>query len=182
MIGREQFLDYGKGIGIILVVFEHVVRGLYSAKIENDFYPFYLIDELIYSFHMPLFFFISGYLLSLKKPFLLFLKNKSFVIVYVYYLWGFLQLSIEFFMSRYTNGSVSYFDFLEFVFAPRAQFWFLYALFVFFIVSFFVFRNKLFLMFSLFFFFVFYFFFFFESKFLSFFSIFYVFFFAGYCC
>ncbi|BEL98781.1 hypothetical protein SM14VA2_11940 [Serratia marcescens] len=57
---REAWVDYAKGIGIILVVFGHVNRGLYSAGIQLSGSSYLLTDSIIYSFHMPLFFFLSG--------------------------------------------------------------------------------------------------------------------------
>ena len=45
---RLNYLDYAKGIGILLVVLGHIYNN--SVKLW------------IYSFHMPLFFIISGYL------------------------------------------------------------------------------------------------------------------------
>lgn len=57
---RYDFIDLLKGIGIFLVVWGHTMtpRSVY-----------------IYSFHMPLFFFLSGFLHKDKPP-LVFLKNK----------------------------------------------------------------------------------------------------------
>lgn len=63
---REAWVDYAKGIGIILVVFGHVNRGLYSAGIQLSGSSYLLTDSIIYSFHMPLFFFLSG--LFLRNP------------------------------------------------------------------------------------------------------------------
>ena len=50
---RLMYLDIAKGIGIILVVIGHTSSSL---------------TKYIYQFHMPLFFFISGFLFSKKKP------------------------------------------------------------------------------------------------------------------
>lgn len=52
---REQWADILKGIGAILVVIGHLVLYEGNAKVY------------IYSFHMPLFFFISGYLYHHEK-------------------------------------------------------------------------------------------------------------------
>ena len=63
---RVPFIDVAKGIGIILVVMGH-----------NDFElisPF--AHKLIYSFHMPMFFFMSGIFFKPDIPFLNFLKNR----------------------------------------------------------------------------------------------------------
>lgn len=51
MAKRIEYLDYAKGIGIILVVLGHIL-------IKGN------IKIYIYSFHMPLFFIISGYLFN----------------------------------------------------------------------------------------------------------------------
>lgn len=50
--GREIGIDVLKGIGVILVMLGHLIG-------ENNFGDLFIY---IYSFHMPLFFFISGYL------------------------------------------------------------------------------------------------------------------------
>lgn len=54
LIPRKRYLDLLKGIGIFFVVYEHVVH-------VN------IIREYILDFHMPLFFFISGFLFYPRK-------------------------------------------------------------------------------------------------------------------
>ena len=75
---RINWVDIAKGIGIVLVLLGHAPRD--SMRMQ---YP--LIDFLyyfIYSFHMPLFFFLAGMIFGhtqIKKPsksFLAFLKKK----------------------------------------------------------------------------------------------------------
>ena len=51
---RDSFLDIAKGLAIILVVIGHVVQG--SSENFDDLLGF----KIIYSFHMPLFIFLSG--------------------------------------------------------------------------------------------------------------------------
>lgn len=51
---RDNVIDVAKGIGIVLVVFAHI----------NFTEP---IQFFIYSFHMPLFFIISGVLFTKEK-------------------------------------------------------------------------------------------------------------------
>ena len=53
MTKRIEWIDIAKGIGIILVVIGHISQ----IKVLND---------IIYSFHMPLFFIISWYLYKRK--------------------------------------------------------------------------------------------------------------------
>ncbi|HEX2995384.1 MAG TPA: acyltransferase family protein, partial [Anaerolineales bacterium] len=54
---RADWVDYAKGIGIILVVYAHLLSSAYHAglKIPQDFFAY--SDSIVYSFHMPLFFF-----------------------------------------------------------------------------------------------------------------------------
>lgn len=56
---RPNFIDYSKVIGIYLVVFGHYVYYM-GIPFQNSFLWNFVFD--IYSFHMPLFFIISGYL------------------------------------------------------------------------------------------------------------------------
>lgn len=135
---REAWVDYAKGIGIILVVFGHVNRGLYSAGIHLSESFYQLTDSVIYSFHMPLFFFLSGlfFVQSLeRKGKGRFIISKIDTIVYPYIIWSLLQGTVEVVLSRYTNNSASLNDMLTLFTHPRAQFWFLYALFMVFVLA-----------------------------------------------
>lgn len=135
---REYWVDYAKAIGIILVVYGHVARGIYNAGIEIPFELYLLADSVVYSFHMPLFFFLSGlffYNSLLKKGGVGLIGSKIDVIVYPYIIWSIAQGVIEAFLSAYTNGEVAYSEVFTLLWSPRAQFWFLYALFIIFCVA-----------------------------------------------
>ena len=133
MQSRSEWVDYAKAIGILLVVYGHVARGLYNAGLEVNNHLYALADSFVYSFHMPLFFFLSGlfFLNSIQRrgggKLIL---SKIDTVFYPYIVWSILQGSIEVVMSKYTNGNVSLVEVLSLLWAPRAQFWFLYALFV----------------------------------------------------
>lgn len=60
-------LDFVKGILIILVILGHILRGTLNETLSRYF---------IYSFHMPIFIIISGFLLNYEK----FLYKKKFFI------------------------------------------------------------------------------------------------------
>lgn len=75
MSKRLSWIDVMKGVGMLLVIFGH-------ASLPNE------VRKYIYSFHMPLFFCISGYLFNIKKydGFNQFLKSKakSLLIPYIF--------------------------------------------------------------------------------------------------
>lgn len=55
---RDIFFDIAKGIGIILVVIGHCIPDASTGNISDTFLK--SIFRIIYSFHMPLFFFVAG--------------------------------------------------------------------------------------------------------------------------
>jgi fucose 4-O-acetylase-like acetyltransferase len=65
-VKRVDYVDIAKGIGIVLVVMGHNDFALIS--------PF--AHKLIYSFHMPMFFFMSGMFFKPDVPFGSFLRNR----------------------------------------------------------------------------------------------------------
>lgn len=89
MSKRIEYIDIARGIGILLVVLAHNDFGFISQ------YGY----EVIYSFHMPLFFFLSGYFVKtdisffefFKKRFHSLLKPFLFTIFLIY----FMQVSFE---------------------------------------------------------------------------------------
>ncbi|MGB3511491.1 MAG: acyltransferase [Microcoleaceae cyanobacterium] len=129
---RVEWVDYAKGIGIFLVVLGHTIRGLFNSSILDSSTTVSAIDKWIYSFHMPLFFFISGLFIyrSTSKPLPDFLLKKLKVIVYPYILWSLVQSIFQAIASNYTNSQVVLVEIWKIVYAPVMQFWFLYALFL----------------------------------------------------
>lgn len=129
---RNPTIDVAKGIGIIAVVLGHVVTSYHNSNLMmDDAIPNYLC-KLVYSFHMPFFFMISGYLVSKKEfdwtccwPAVR--KNLiSYGIPYV----AFCVFSFVFkwVFSGSVNSAVSFTDLLLIPFYPIGMMWFLYAL------------------------------------------------------
>lgn len=136
-MNKVDWITRAKGIGIIFVVLGHVLRGLNNASLfEGEF--FLLSDYAIYSFHMPLFFFLSGifFLRSLDKRGLKqFVSNKFSVLFYLYLLWSVIQFTVQLSLNKYTNGETSVQDIFYVLFMPKGHMWFLFALLVIFIVN-----------------------------------------------
>jgi len=141
---RNAWVDYAKAIGIILVVYGHVARGVFNAGLPMDEDSYLLVDSIIYSFHMPLFFFLSGlffYDSLIKRGKTGLIVNKVDTIVYPFIVWSLLQGLVEVVLSNYTNGEVTLGQVFSLLWSPRAQFWFLYALFLVFVVCSFVYAK-----------------------------------------
>lgn len=138
MTDRSLWADYAKGIGIILVVYGHVARGVHSAGLPMDEEVFRLVDSVIYSFHMPLFFFLSGlfFVGSLQRHGgARLVAGKLDTIAYPYIVWSVIQGTIEVLLSKFTNGNVTMHEVAALLWHPRAHFWFLYALFFIFLAA-----------------------------------------------
>jgi fucose 4-O-acetylase-like acetyltransferase len=90
---RNTFLDCTRGLGICLVVFGHVQRGLSDAHLLPANYPFERIDFTLYTFHMPLFFLLAGLYVwpALDKGRIPFIRSKFMAIVVPYFVWSIIQ-------------------------------------------------------------------------------------------
>jgi len=117
---RIPQLDQVRGLAAILVVIGHSLT-LLPAYQSNFFFRF------IYSFHMPLFFFISGYLLSVKKftGFFTFFKTQLVRLFFPYLLWHFLYIQLN---SGIIESSQLYKLLQTAILHPSAP-WFLHVLF-----------------------------------------------------
>jgi fucose 4-O-acetylase-like acetyltransferase len=144
MQNRDHWVDYAKGLGILLVVYGHVSRGVFNAGIKVDAELFKLVDSVIYSFHMPLFFFCQDcFLPSLQKYGRTgLIADKVDRVLYPYILWSLLQGFIEVFLSGYTTSSTTTGEVLSLFWQPRAQFWFLYVLFAIFVLMAMLYRER----------------------------------------
>src|SRR5579859_3757891 len=128
---RDQSLDVAKGIGIVLVVLGHCLDGL---KASNFFSPTLLWPivaiYVIYLFHMPLFFVVSGHLASGKhRPVKSTLAKLVPSIVYPYFLWSILQGLVQVYLTKYTTSHVPISSLYKILWIPIVPYWFLYALF-----------------------------------------------------
>jgi fucose 4-O-acetylase-like acetyltransferase len=132
---RLNWIDYARGMAITLVCYRHVYEGSKEAGIPvKDYHFLEYINISLYSFRMPLFFIISGLFImrSLQKRGLKqYIEGRARTILYPYFLWGMLQLTLQMFFTKYTNAHPTPASYLDLFYQPRecAQFWYLYALF-----------------------------------------------------
>lgn len=135
---RKEWVDKAKGIGVLLVVFGHVDSGLYHAGIEMPRDLHGLVKSVIYAFHMPLFFLLSGLFFSSsrkRRGSAGIVWSKVDTLVYPFLVWTLLQGSLQTALSRWTNGTFSVGDFVSVAWGPKMQLWYLYSLFLMFAIS-----------------------------------------------
>jgi fucose 4-O-acetylase-like acetyltransferase len=130
---RMPWVDYLRGIAIILIIYRHGLIGIGRTGIPI---PDYLVraNMIFYSFRMPLFFIISGIFISrsMEKtsvPKLLF--NKFENLLYPYFIWAFIQVTLQIILIKYVNSDRGLIDYTYILYQPRVldQFWYLPALF-----------------------------------------------------
>lgn len=129
---RQAWLDVARGIGVILVVYGHVLEGLVAAGIFPRGPGAQWMNFGLYTFHMPLFFFLAGLNVphSLRRGTRPFLHSKVWTLAYPYVLWSLIQGGVILLAARDVNTPVTVADLLAIPYRPMAQFWFLYALLI----------------------------------------------------
>jgi fucose 4-O-acetylase-like acetyltransferase len=134
LASRDLSLDVAKGLGIILVVIGHAWRGLDSAGMIGKPDLFRVIDTLIYNFHMPLFFLLSGMTFqawALKRPYPEAAFSRVTRLLWPLVLWSYLFAAARLAAGDAANTQASGLGSLAFFpLPPRDQFWFLWALFL----------------------------------------------------
>lgn len=122
---RLDYIDKLRGFAILLVVLGHLY--LPYTK-EGALHP---VAEMIYSFHMPLFFFISGYLCEIthkidRNGSIAFIKKKSVALIVPYLFW-LIGGNLIFFHGHIQSVE----DLFElFCFFPNLHYWFMPVLFI----------------------------------------------------
>ena len=134
--GRIDWVDYAKGICIILVVMMHSVLGVENAAGQTGFMHY--VVEFARPFRMPDFFLISGLFLAvvIDRDWRTYLDRKVVHFAYFYVLW--LTIQFAFKSPSYAADAgwahVAYMYALSFI-DPFGTLWFIYLLPIFFVVT-----------------------------------------------
>lgn len=131
--GRIDWVDAAKGLGIILVVVGHAIRGLLEARILTETASVQYVDTWIYSFHMPLFFFLTGLFITRsaeKNTLPRFLFDKVATLAYPYFVWSIITILLKTALGPLPTTPRSLRDLPLIFYHPIEQYWFLYTLFV----------------------------------------------------
>ena len=132
------FFDIAKGIGIILVVIGHCIPDATApGGISLPFFKAF--HDIIYSFHMPLFFFIAGYFTGdntgtimnsydkVKR-----LRKRVIRLIIPYFVVGLFYAPVKIVLSQFANKPYNINDFWKILIGinPMGELWFLYSLFI----------------------------------------------------
>jgi len=134
--GRVDWVDYAKGICIVMVVMMHSVLGVEAAAGQTGF--MHALVAFAKPFRMPDFFLISGLFLSvvIDRDWRTYLDRKVVHFAYFYVLWVTIQFGFKApsFAAGTGWGHVG-FLYLESFIEPFGTLWFIYLLPVFFVVT-----------------------------------------------
>ena len=134
---RIVYIDIAKGLGILLVVLAHSDLALISPYLH----------QFIYSFHVPLFFFLSGYFFNVKTPIGIFTKKRfnailkpylfTLLLIYLASI-SFTGMSLGTALGRFVKSMYATGEYIEWI-----PLWFLPSLFITSLFSYFVYRLLL---------------------------------------
>ncbi|MDP4467183.1 acyltransferase family protein [Lacticaseibacillus paracasei] len=130
---RVQWVDIAKGLTILLVVFGHALQGVVDSQsitLFSSANSLYIGKQIIYSFHMPLFFFLSGIFSQfIYRNVRVVVSSRVHRIVFPYFIWSLVLAICMQIASRYTTNGLGLRQFLLSPFIPFSEYWFLYVLF-----------------------------------------------------
>src|ERR1700743_1581946 len=133
--GRVDWVDYAKGICIVMVVMMHSVLGVEAAAGQTGF--IHALVECAKPFRMPYFFLISGLFLPvvIDRGWRTYLDRKVVHFAYFYVLWVTIQFGFKApsFAAESSWAHVGYLYLKSFI-EPFGTLWFIYLLPIFFVV------------------------------------------------
>jgi uncharacterized membrane protein YcfT len=133
---RIDWVDYAKGICIVMVVMMHSVLGVELAASQTGF--MHLVVAFAKPFRMPDFFLISGLFLSvvIDRDWRIYLDRKVVHFAYFYVLWVTIQFGFKApSFAAETGWAHVGFLYLESFIEPFGTLWFIYLLPIFFMVT-----------------------------------------------
>lgn len=146
---RVVWLDSCKGFAMILVVIGHIMSGYRSAGLfEDEKHIINALYNFIYSFHMALFFCISGsvfymaYVFSEKQAGRKY-KTQVINLVIAYFVFSILQWGFKVAFSSSVNEKLTIKDLLLMPISPMSPYWYLWDLVFFYILFYRLCKSRL---------------------------------------
>ena len=125
-------ITIAKGIGILLVVLGHALKQTGVSNVPRN-----ALISIIYSFHMPLFFVLSGFVsvkilqYSKMTEYINYIKSRATRLLIPYFVMGILYMPLKYFMSRFAINPYDFSQSWKLILGdnPNTTMWFLYTLF-----------------------------------------------------
>lgn len=127
------FIDILKAIACLCVLIGHVINGMIKDGMEIS-ESLRMINTYVYLFHVPCFFFASGYLYANKRldtwhAYLKFTRKKLVTLAVPYFACSIAYILFSSIMSADMHTAYAVSAIVELWRMPVAQYWYLYALF-----------------------------------------------------
>lgn len=140
---RIGWIDSCKGLAIILVVVGHILDSYFRSELFLEQSSFMLYSHsFIYSFHMPLFFCLSGFVFYQA-----YLKNsecgfrkiwfKDVNNIYIYILWSFIQWAAKVLFTSDVNEKLTVKDLMLIPIKPMSPYWYIYVMIFYYVIFYF---------------------------------------------
>jgi len=142
---RLDWVDGAKGVGIALVIYGHAISGMRDAGLLSFGGGWVASGYFIYTFHMPLFFFLSGLFVRRRaaRPQATFLRSLLVDLGWPYLVWALICALSMALAARYANRPVEHWSFMELVavlWRPPGYMWFLFALIAYHLATYYLLR------------------------------------------
>ena len=122
MRNRIDELDFLKGIFILLMIAFHLVY-------INDMYPY--AKRVVYTFHMPCFLIMSGYLMNINKPWRDFVKTMlGYAIPYIIMESGYIVMAAALPIREHLDGLTLHVFIEKLMVNPLGPYWYLQTLLI----------------------------------------------------
>ncbi|WP_173007707.1 acyltransferase family protein, partial [Lactobacillus helveticus] len=136
---RIEWLDFGKGFFIFLVVIAHVLDGIQGKKIYSNIVNnnIHFISDFLFFFVMPVFFAVSGYLfkrLNTVKGYLFFIRKKAINLLVPYVIFSIIYVMLQQVGGNNLAHKHAVDSLLLIWYKPIGYLWFLYVLFFVFVL------------------------------------------------
>lgn len=127
------FVDILKAIACLCVLIGHVINGMMKDGMDVS-EPLRLLNSYVYLFHVPCFFFASGYLYANKRltgwrEYLQFVGKKLITLAVPYFACSIAYILFSSIISSEMHTAYAISAITELWRTPVAQYWYLYALF-----------------------------------------------------
>lgn len=135
---RIVFIDILKSTACLCVLVGHVINGMIKDGMDVST-VLRTVNSYVYLFHVPCFFFASGYLYANKPPktwerYLRFVSKKLVALGLPYFVCSIAYIVFSSVMSSDMHTAYSFDALMGLWVSPVAQYWYLYALFEMFVI------------------------------------------------